>query len=102
MCFHKCCKCSHDFLENEISSLSTMYIYVLYMIHSYVHKPTVQSVASVSLFLDIQEVALLLGEYTLFACTNSYYPTTRLRSYFSTIFVEHLLAHVMGYKRSFK
>ena len=33
------------------------------MIHSRVYKPTVRPVASCSLFLDIQEVTLLLGAY---------------------------------------
>ena len=55
----------------------------------HVYKSTKQPVAS-RLFLDIQVVTLLLGEYTLFAQGNLYYPTTRLHSYyFSTIFVAH-------------
>ena len=37
------------------------------MIHSRVYKPTVWPVASCSLFLGVQEVTLLLGEYSLFA-----------------------------------
>ena len=56
----------------------------------HIHKPTVQPVASCSLFLDIQEVTMLLGECTLIARANLYYPTIRLRSYFSTIFVAYL------------
>ena len=41
----------------------------------HVYKPTVRPVASCSLFLDIQVVTLLMGEYTLLAHTN---PSTRL------------------------
>ena len=63
------------------------------MINSRVYKPNVRPVASCSLFLDIQEVTLLLVEYTLFALANLDYPTTRLRSYFSTTFVAHLLVY---------
>ena len=73
------------------------------MIHSRVYKPTALPGESCSLFLDIQEVTLLLGKYTLFSSANLYYPTTRLSSYFSTIFVAHLrvYTHTMGCKRSF-
>ena len=45
----------------------------------HVHKPpTVRPVASRSLVFDVQQVILLLGEYTLFAGANLYYPTTGL------------------------
>ena len=47
-------------------------------------------VASRNLFFDIQVVTLLLGEYTLFASANLCYPTTKLHSYFSTVFAAHL------------
>ena len=61
-------------------------------------------VDSCTLFLDIQEVTLLLGEYTLFARANLYYTTTRLHSYSSTIFVAHIrvYTHTVGCKRSFR
>ena len=36
-------------------------------------------------------MTLLLAEYTLSAHANLCYPTTRLHSYFSTIFAAHLL-----------
>ena len=70
----------------------------------HVYKPIVWPVASRSLFLDIHVVTLLLGQLTLFACANRYYPTTRLRTYFSTIFVGHLYVytHTMGCERSLK
>ena len=51
----------------------------------HIYKPTVRPVASSSLFFDFQIVTLLLAEYTLFARANLCYPTTRLRSYFSTL-----------------
>ena len=56
-----------------------------------------------SLFFDVQEVTLLLGKFTLFAHANLCYPTSRLHSYFSTIFAAHLRVyrHTMGCKRSF-
>ena len=54
---------------------------VLYLCTLYVYKPTVQPVTGHSLFLDVQVVTLLLGEYILFARSNLYYPTTRPRSY---------------------
>ena len=70
----------------------------------HVYKPTVQPVASSSLFFDLQVVTLLLAEYTLFARANLCYPTTRLCSYFSTIFAAHLRVYTrtMGCKRDFK
>ena len=55
----------------------------------HVYKPTVQPVASRGLFLDIQALTLLLEQFTLLICVNLYYPTSRLHSYFSTIFVAH-------------
>ena len=69
----------------------------------HVYKPTVQPVASSRLSFDVQVEALLLGEYSLFARANPYYPTTRLCSYFSTIFAAHLRVYTlrMGCKRSF-
>ena len=69
----------------------------------HVYKPTLQPVASRRLFFDVQVVTLLLGEHTLFACANIYYPTTRLCSYFSAIFVAHLgvYARMMGCEKSF-
>ena len=45
--------------------------------HGY-NKPILQPVLSRSLILDVQVVTHLLGEYTLFAGANLYYPTTRL------------------------
>ena len=57
----------------------------------HVYKPTVQPVASHCLFLDIQVATLLLGGFSLCARANLYYPTIRVFSYFSTIFVAHLL-----------
>ena len=71
----------------------------------HVYKPTVQPVASHSLFLDIQVVTLLLGGFTLFANAHALYrPTTRLHSNFSTIFEAHLRVYrfTMGCKRSFR
>ena len=56
----------------------------------YIYKPTVWPVASRNLFLDIQVMKLLFGQFTLFARANLYYPTIRPCSYFSTIFVAHL------------
>ena len=56
-----------------------------------VYLPTMWPIASCQLFFDIQVLTLLLGEYTLFARTNLYYLTTRLRSYFSIIFVAHFV-----------
>ena len=47
---------------------------------------TVWFVASCNLFLDIQKVILFLGENTLFAHANLYYPSNRLRSYFFQYF----------------
>ena len=41
----------------------------------YMHQMCGMSVSN-SLFLDIQVVTLLLGEFTLFARANLYYPTT--------------------------
>ena len=60
-------------------------------------------VDSRSLFFDIQVLTLLLGKYTLFASANLCYPTTRLCSYFSTIFAAHICVYtrMMGCKRSF-
>ena len=70
----------------------------------HVYKPTVRPVASSSLLFDLQVVTLLLAEYILFARANLYYPTTRLRSYFSTIFAAHLHVYTrtLGCKRSLK
>ena len=67
-------------------------------------EPTVGSEANCSLFFDVQVMTLLLGKYTLFARANLNYPTTSLRSYFSTIFAAHLCVytHSMGFKRSFR
>ena len=48
----------------------------------HVNKPTVQPVASQSLFLDVQIVTLLLGEFNL--ATNRPWP------YFSAIIVTHV------------
>ena len=75
-----------------------------YMIHSHVYKLNVRPVASSRLFLDIQEVTLLLGEYTLFAVENLHYPLTRLCSDFSTIFVAliRVYTRTMGCKKSFR
>ena len=55
-----------------------------------------------SLCFDIQEVTLLLGKYTLFARANLCFPTTRLQSYFPTIFAAQLCVYtrMMGCKRS--
>ena len=58
-------------------------------------KPTVRPVASRTLFFNLQVVRLLLAEYTLFACGNLCYPTTRVRSYFSTIFAAHLRMYML-------
>ena len=68
----------------------------------HVYKPTVRRVASSSLFFDLQVVTLLLAEYTLFV-REICYPTTRLRSYFSTIFAAHLRVYTRttGCKRGF-
>ena len=85
-----------------LQSLQVMYDTLTCTLH--VYKPTVWLVASRSLFLDFQPVRLLLGQFTLFAHANLYYPTNRLRSYFSTIFVAHLPVYtrMMGCKRSFR
>ena len=76
-------------------------LYHTYMCTLHVYEPTVQPVASRSLFLDIQLLKLSLGEYTLFTRANLYYPTTRLCSYIS---VANLRVHTrtIGCKRSFK
>ena len=65
---------------------------------------TLYQVASSRLFLDIQEVTLLLGEYTLFSVENLNYPSTRLCSYFTTISVAHVYVYTrtMGCKKSFR
>ena len=42
----------------------------------HVKKPTVRPIASYSLFLDVQVVTLLLGEFTLFAVQRSTSPQT--------------------------
>ena len=49
-------------------------------------------------------MTLWRAEYTLFARANPYYPTTGLRSYFSTIFAAHLRVYTRttGCKRSFR
>ena len=60
----------------------------------HVYKPTVRPVTSSILFFDLQVVTLLLSKFTLFARANLYYPTTRLRSYFSTIFAAHLRVYI--------
>ena len=53
-----------------------------------------------NLFFDVQEVTLLLGKHTLFARANLCYPTTRLYSYFSTIFAACFHVCTMGCKRN--
>ena len=64
---------------------------------------TLGPLASRSLFFDVQVLTLLLEKYSLFARANLCYPTTRRRSYFSTIFAAHLhvYTNTMGFKRSF-
>ena len=59
-------------------------------------------VASRSLFFDVQVLTLLSEKYTLFARANLCYPTTRLCSYFSTIYAAHLRENTrtIGCKRS--
>ena len=59
----------------------------------HVYKPTVQPVGSVSLFLDIQEVTLLLKEFT---CLHVQMSATPLpgHAHFSTIFVAHVHVYV--------
>ena len=54
--------------------------------------------------LIVQVVTLLLGKYTLFACANLCYPTTRLCSYVFNIFAEHLRVYTctMECKRSLR
>ena len=66
--------------------------------------PTVGPIASPSVFYDVQVLTLLLGECTLFAHADLYYPTTRLLSYFSTIFAAHLRVYtgMMGCKGSYR
>ena len=59
------------------------------------YKPTAWPVASHSLYLDIQIVALLLEQFSLFARANLYYPTTRVCLYFSTVFWVHLRIHTL-------
>ena len=78
-----------------IESIHSTVIYIQYNIY----KPTVQPVASHSLFLDIHVVTLLLGKCSLFAHVNLYYPTTRLCSYFLHLCV---YIHMMGCKKGFR
>ena len=61
-------------------------------------------VVSRSLFFDVQVMTPLMGKYTLFARADLCYSTTRLRSYFVTIFAAHLCvcACTMGWKRSLR
>ena len=62
--------------------LLTLLAHLVRYTHVYLacKKPSVQPVANRRLFFDLQVVTLLLGEYTLFARADLYYPTTRLRS----------------------
>ena len=77
---------------------------MLYDLTSSLHeyKPTVQPVASRSLFLDNHVVTHLLGEITIFVCKSPLPNSLRLN--FSTIFIAHLCVytHMMGCKRSFR
>ena len=61
-----------------------------------------EPVARCSLFFDVQVLTLLSEKYFLFAHANLCYPTTMLRSYFSTIFAAHLCVYtrMMGCKRN--
>ena len=88
--FARAVRCTHIYIHTLTCTL-----------HAY--KPTVHPAASRRLFFDVQVITLLLGEYTSFAHANLYYPTTRLRSYFSTIFAVHLHVYtrMLGCKRSF-
>ena len=73
--------CAFSFPMLQVLPIHLQDLHVPYdtlMCTLHVYKPTVRPVANRSLFLDIQEVTLLLGEYTLFARTNLYYPNTRL------------------------
>ena len=60
-------------LPIQLQGLHVLCNTLMYMLH--VYKPTARPVASHSLFLDIHKATQLLGEYTLFACVNLYYPT---------------------------
>ena len=59
-------------------------------------------VASCSLFFDVQVLTFLSEKYSLFAHANLCHLTTRLRSYFLTIFAAHLcvFTRMMGCKAS--
>ena len=61
----------------------------------HVYKPNVRPVAGRSLFLNILVMTHLLKEYTLLASANPFYPTTRLRLYFSKIFAADLHVYML-------
>ena len=77
-------------LPIHLQDLQVSYNTLMCILHPYY--PAVGPVASGSLVFDVQVVTLLLGKYALFAHVNLCYSTTRLRSYFSTIFAAHLRA----------
>ena len=88
-------------LPVHLQGLHVPYYTLTCTLHPY--QVAVGPVSIHSLLFDVQVVTLLLGKYTLFACANLCYPTTRLYSYFSTIFAAHLHVYTrtMGCKRGF-
>ena len=98
--------CAFPLLVLQVLPIYLQCLHVLYDTLTYtlhVYKPTVWSVAGCSLFLDVQVVTLLLGEFALSAHSDIYYPTTRQIQYFSTIFTAHLRVYtrMLGCKRIF-
>ena len=73
----------------HLNGLHVPYDTLMCTLHLY--KPTVQPVASRSLFLDIQVVALLLGEYTLFACV--YTSTTGCKRGYTDVTYKRPILH---------
>ena len=88
--------CAFSLLVLQVLPIHLLALYVLYDTLTctlHVYKPTIQPVANHSLFLEIQVVTLLLGEYTLFARANLNIPTTRLPYIFQQ-YSQHTFMHV--------
>ena len=77
-------------LPIHLQGLNVQYDTLTCILH--VYRPSVRPVADYSLFLDIQVVTLLSGEYTLFAWVNLYYLTTRLPRSFQQ-YSQHTYLH---------
>ena len=84
----KCCKILPIYFQGLHVPCNTLAC----TLHPY--EAAVWPVSSCNLFFDVQVVTLLLGKYTLFAHAHLCYPTTKLRSYFSTIFAAHVCIYV--------